>query len=176
MSLMHNAASYILHRGISMKLAKLGTAIAAMLISISASAMTQTSPITGKWQTIDDKTHVPSSVITVEQYGPNLVGTISKIYLENHHKTTDVCVNCKGPLHNKPMLGMAIMHATLKTNGDVEHCRILDPQIGKLYHCTLRLANNDQELHLRGYIGFPLIGRTAKWYRLQPQATKSTKK
>lgn len=43
---------------------------------------------------------------------------------------------------------------------------IYDPKSGKTYKCSLTLKNKD-ELHIRGYIGISLIGRTEVWTRVQ---------
>ena len=39
---------------------------------------------------------------------------------------------------------------------------IYDPKSGKTYKCSLTLHNKD-ELHIRGYIGNSLLGRTDTW-------------
>jgi len=42
--------------------------------------------------------------------------------------------------------------------------KILDPLNGKVYKCKVWVENGD--LLLRGYIGFAVIGRMAKWLPL----------
>ena len=44
---------------------------------------------------------------------------------------------------------------------------IYDPASGRTYSAEARLDGPDRLL-LRGYIGIPLIGRTATWTRAQP--------
>lgn len=41
---------------------------------------------------------------------------------------------------------------------------VYDPGSGNTYRCTLRIID-DNSLELRGYIGIPLIGRSAAWFR-----------
>ncbi len=43
---------------------------------------------------------------------------------------------------------------------------IYDPKSGKTYKCSLSLKNKD-ELHIRGYIGISIIGRTETWKRVK---------
>jgi uncharacterized protein (DUF2147 family) len=42
---------------------------------------------------------------------------------------------------------------------------IYDPASGSTYNCQLALDGNDR-IHLRGYVGIPLIGRTTTWTRV----------
>jgi uncharacterized protein (DUF2147 family) len=42
---------------------------------------------------------------------------------------------------------------------------ILDPENGKTYKATLKLADNGQKLLVRGYIGLPIFGRSQTWVR-----------
>jgi uncharacterized protein (DUF2147 family) len=44
---------------------------------------------------------------------------------------------------------------------------ILDPDTGAVYRCKMHVENGGTELHLRGFIGFSLIGRTQIWNRRQ---------
>ena len=90
-----------------------------------------------------------------------------KIYQVDGHLASDRCVKCKGSQHNKPMLGLVIMR-DMKWQGDqYSGGRILDPNKGKSYHLNMHLVDGNT-LKLRGYIGFPLIGRTQTWLRYTP--------
>ncbi len=40
--------------------------------------------------------------------------------------------------------------------------KLIDPKTGKIYHLKMAVKKNDQ-LHVRGYIGVPLLGRTQVW-------------
>ena len=42
------------------------------------------------------------------------------------------------------------------------HGTVTDPHDGDVYHATLWVAD-DGNLHLRGYIGIPLLGSTQTW-------------
>ncbi len=44
---------------------------------------------------------------------------------------------------------------------------ILDPDNGKSYSCYIKVKDNGQRLHVRGYIGFSLLGRTQIWHRAE---------
>jgi uncharacterized protein (DUF2147 family) len=128
------------------------------------------SNIVGKWQSIDSETDKPSSVITITEVNNAYVGTITKIFEENQQKASDLCVKCKGGLHNKPIMGMNILHAQIEPTGAIKSCAILDPKQGAVYHCTLDLIDGGKTLKLHGYIGMPLIGRTEYWQRSEGNA------
>ena len=51
-------------------------------------------------------------------------------------------------------------------DGEYEDGEIYDPKSGKTYSCNAELIGQDQ-LDLRGYIGFSLIGRTSSWTRAE---------
>ena len=144
---------------------------AALVSTACLAATSTTSGIQGNWQTIDKKTHQPSSIVSIRKENNAYVGTITKIFAENQHNPTDVCRNCKGDLHNKPILNMNILHAQIEPTGAVKQCMVLDPQIGKVYHCTLKVTDKGQTLKLRGYIGMPLLGRTDEWHRVTKEGT-----
>ena len=46
-----------------------------------------------------------------------------------------------------------------------EKGKIYDPQVGKLYSCTMKLKDNI--LKIRGYVGISLFGRTSEWTRIK---------
>jgi uncharacterized protein (DUF2147 family) len=155
--------------GVYMKSLKLIIMTIAAIMCITSISSALAIDISGKWQTMDKVTNKPASIITINKNGDTYRGYISKIFTENNHKTSDKCINCKGRLHNKPMLNMQILHVLLDPTGKIKKCMILDPQIGKVYHCKLKLANNNNTLELHGYIGVPLIGRTEEWQRAGTQ-------
>ena len=138
---------------------------ATLSLSITAPAAQPANSYTGSWKTYDEQTKALNSIVTIHKKYNAYVGTISKIYEQHGHKASDLCVKCKGKLHNKPIRGMNILHFTLGSNGKPENCKILDPNNGSLYHCKLELLEKGSKLNVRGYIGLPLIGRDEKWIR-----------
>jgi len=63
---------------------------------------------------------------------------------------------------NDPELGLLLLKKFKKTGTDTyEDGTIYDPENGKTYSCKMKLEGD--VLHVRGYIGFSLIGRTETW-------------
>lgn len=52
--------------------------------------------------------------------------------------------------------------------GEYEDGEIYDPESGKTYSCLMRLESNDQ-LEVRGFVGFSLMGRSTRWSRTEDQ-------
>ena len=65
-------------------------------------------------------------------------------------------------LRNDPELGLLILKG-FKKDGEYgyEDGTIYDPKNGKTYSC--KMTRKGDALHVRGYIGFSLIGRTETW-------------
>ncbi|SDJ74122.1 hypothetical protein SAMN04487898_104145 [Pedobacter sp. ok626] len=78
---------------------------------------------------------------------------------------TDV-KNPEESLRSKPVLGLEILKNFIFEDGKWTGGTIYDPKSGKTYKCNMVLKGND-ELHMRGYIGFSLIGRTEIWKRIK---------
>lgn len=71
-------------------------------------------------------------------------------------------------LRNRPVLGLEILQGLSPNSGHEGEWRggtIYDPSNGKTYSCRLSM-DGDQHLHLRGYVGIPLLGRTTTRVRV----------
>lgn len=116
----------------------------------------------GTWKTIDDEDGKVKSHITIQEVNGKLVGTIAELI--DPERTT--CSACKGDKKDKPLIGMEILWDLNKTgDGQWAEGQIMDPKNGKTYKCKMEL-NGDNELQVRGFIGFSLLGRTQTWYRI----------
>lgn len=140
-----------------------------VLMSSCAFAQTTsaTQSVAGYWQTTDSKTKKPSSIIQIQPAGHFFEGKIVKIFpSEEPKKEVAICILCKGPQKNKPVLGLTIIQKMVCQPESCSQGTILDPRDGKLYHATMRLINQGQQLKVRGYVGVPLFGRTVIWQRV----------
>jgi uncharacterized protein (DUF2147 family) len=118
--------------------------------------------VTGFWKTVDDRDGSEKSVIEIFEQDDKLHGRVIK-FLSGATYTT--CEKCEGDLKDKPLIGMVLIHDLTKTeNGGIDGT-VLDPNNGKTYSCYVELESPDI-LKLRGYIGFPALGRTQYWYRV----------
>jgi len=75
--------------------------------------------------------------------------------------------NPDSKLRHKPLLGLEILkNFSIDGNGEWTGGTIYDPKSGKTYSCKLSLKKNDQ-LHIRGYVGISLLGKTEIWKRVK---------
>ena len=65
-------------------------------------------------------------------------------------------------LRSRPLVGIELMKDFRFDNGKWIGGRIYDPKNGKTYKCEISLAE-DGMLHVRGYVGVSLLGRTTVW-------------
>jgi len=67
--------------------------------------------------------------------------------------------------HQDAIIGLDVLEGFVcKEKGVYVDGKIYDPENGKTYSCKMTLKDNDN-LDVRGYIGFSLLGRTEKWTR-----------
>ena len=136
-----------------------------LLASITAFAASNTTPV-GYWKQIDDHTHKPQSIMHIWQKDHKLYGNVVAGFKINGEAPRQTCNDCPKPFGNKKILGMQILWGFSKDDNDWDGGRILDPNKGSTYRCTLKVEDQGQKLHVHGYIGIPLFGRTQVWERL----------
>lgn len=120
--------------------------------------------IFGKWQTVDEKTGEPNSVIEIYKKDGKANAKIFDILKEG--KTGALCKACTGENKGKPLKGLVIVKGLEKDGDEWSGAKILDPQTGKKYKCYM-ILDSPNRLKVRGYIGFSLLGRTQYWNRIK---------
>jgi uncharacterized protein (DUF2147 family) len=74
--------------------------------------------------------------------------------------------NPDAALRGRKVEGLKILWGlTSRPDGTWVNGRIYDPASGSTYTCRLALDGDDR-VRLRGYVGIPVIGRTATWTRV----------
>jgi len=61
---------------------------------------------------------------------------------------------------------MDILWDLKKSGKSWDDGQIMDPKNGKIYDCKIELKGTDK-LHVRGYMGVSMFGRTQTWYRVK---------
>lgn len=120
----------------------------------------------GRWQTIDDETGKPKSIVEIQQATDGtLTGKVAKI-LQSDHGPNPLCSACEGERKDQPITGMTILWG-LKPDGESVWTggTILDPAKGKTYRAKVTLLEGGETLEMRGYIGIEALGRTQTWVR-----------
>lgn len=138
---------------------------AIFLFTAQLSHAAASSPV-GLWQTIDDKTGNPRSLIRISQQYGKLSAVIEKGLLATD--TADaVCDKCTDGRKGQKIIGMTIVTGLRKDGDQYNGGKILDPENGKIYKCKMQLNEAGDELEVRGYIGISLIGRSQIWKRIE---------
>ncbi|MDI1354653.1 MAG: DUF2147 domain-containing protein [bacterium] len=71
-------------------------------------------------------------------------------------------------LRSRPTLGLTILSGFKYDVGDKEwqDGTIYDPKEGKTYKCIMWFDSDPKQLHVKGYIGFSLIGKEVLWVKV----------
>ncbi len=127
----------------------------------AAQAMAQT-PAMGWWVDQSGK-----AGILISTCGGDLCGKIEwlKAPLDTAGKPKTDIHNSNAALQARPLCGLQIL-GDFKPGGDGgwKGGWIYDPKSGNTYHSRLHVAA-DGTMHVRGYIGIPLLGRSEVWTR-----------
>lgn len=122
----------------------------------------QGSPM-GTWKTVDDKTGEAKSHIEIYQEDGKYYGKITKLL---RRSPDTVCEKCPGKRKDQKLVGMVIMQDLEKKDDYWKDGKILDPESGKEYGCSIWFEDgNAEELRVRGKHWTGLY-RTQTWYRV----------
>lgn len=135
-----------------------------LMAFFSSAVLAETTPA-GLWRTIDDHSGREKSLVRIVEVNGEFRGTIEKLFREPGEDPNPNCEKCPGDKKNKPVIGMMILTGLKKDKDQWSGGEILDPQNGKMYKCKAWLENKGRELHVRGFIGMSLLGRTQVWKR-----------
>ncbi len=121
----------------------------------------QETPV-GTWRTFDDN-GAESGRVEIWEQGGVLYGRI--VGIADPAKAKAVCLKCEGARKDQPVMGMQILGG-LKRDGDRwTGGRILDPENGSTYDCTMQVEDGGQKLLVRGFLGISMFGRSQTWVR-----------
>lgn len=140
----------------------LATALLILPVSLQAA------DLTGLWQTTDDKTGKPRSLVRIVENAGEYSAIVEKGLLPTD--TGDaVCDKCTDERKGQKIIGMTIARHLKKTGNDAvyEKGEILDPENGKTYRCKMTMSPDGNMLEVRGFIGIALIGRSQTWKRVE---------
>lgn len=133
-----------------------------LLISLTSTA--QSTSITGRWKTIDDKTGEAKSIVEIYQKGDTYFGKIVDII--NPQDRDKTCLYCEGDDYNKPLIGLEIIKGLTLKDNFYEGGTIFDPEKGNTYKAKIWVDQEDPaRLNVRGYVAF--FFRTQQWIRSQ---------
>ena len=121
---------------------------------------------TGLWQQIDADTGKKRGWFVIAERNGAYEGTIVKMFMEPGEDPNPVCDKCTGDQQGQPWLGLTIIKGMQRKSLDYENGKILDPTTGKLWSAEMHLSPDGQDLTVRGFLGFSLLGMNQYWKRL----------
>ena len=146
--------------------------LALAVIGAASTPATAASPV-GRWYAEGG-----AAQVEVEPCGEALCARIVWLrspFDENGCELTDRS-NPDAALQGRPIVGLQILDG-LKPATDEDDTwgggSIYDPTSGRTYRCTMRLDGTDR-LHVRGYFGIELLGRTTTWLRVGAESRMCT--
>jgi uncharacterized protein (DUF2147 family) len=136
------------------------------LIFVSALHGQQLSPklqnAIGRWQIVNSDGTPGGKAETYLQDG-QLFGRVTEV--RPGRTPRDLCGKCSGAYKNQLILGMVFMRNFHPDGDDWVEGTVVDPENGKEYKGKIWAVGKDS-LHLRGFIGISLFGRTEVWVRI----------
>jgi uncharacterized protein (DUF2147 family) len=136
------------------------------LLSLSAAGAQQLSPklqnAIGHWQSVNSDGTPGGKAETYLENG-RLFGRVTEA--RPGRTPRDVCDKCSGEYKNQLILGMVFLRNFHPEGDNWVDGTVVDPENGREYKGKLWAVGKDS-LHMRGYIGISLLGRTESWVRI----------
>ena len=136
------------------------------LVSVAGARAQQLSPklqnAIGNWQIVNSDGTPGGKADTYLENG-KLFGRVTEV--RPGRTPRDVCDKCSGEYKNQLILGMVIMRNFHPDGDDWVGGTVVDPENGKEYQGKIWAVGKDN-LHMRGFIGISLFGRTESWVRI----------
>jgi len=140
--------------------------MAVLTIAYSAARGQEATPL-GLWKSIDEHTNKPTALIRITETDGKFQGRIETVFPQPGESANPKCEECEGDLKNQPIVGMTILKGLRPVGDEYTGGRILDPDSGTIYRCTMKVVDDGNKLIIRGFVGIPLLGRSQVWLREQ---------
>ena len=124
----------------------------------------------GLWQKLEK--NKPVAWFLVVDRGATFEGAIAKTFPlpGEDPNAVDICSKCTDDRKNAPVLGISFIRDMQRDGLKYENGNVLDPRDGKIYKAKMTVSPDGQQLIMRGFIGFSLLGKDETWYRLPDTA------
>jgi uncharacterized protein (DUF2147 family) len=137
-----------------------------LVLTLSCPSVLAAEPsATGLWRTIDDSTGKARGLVRITEVSGQYQGKLEKTFPQPGEDSNPECDKCIGTRRDQPVIGMTILWGMIKQDEEYQGGEILDPENGKIYRAKMKLADGGKTLHVRGFVGISLLGRTQVWMR-----------
>ena len=148
-------------------------ALAALLATTALAHADSVPTAVGFWETkYDDGSPQGWFLVTEknEVYSARLVKGFKEA--GNDKPPQMLCTDCPGKKKGAHIMGLTLFYGLKRDGLTYQGGSVLDPRDGTVYHALMDLDADGKVLHVRGYLGIPLMGKTTDWYRLPDDAMK----
>lgn len=119
----------------------------------------------GEWRVPDEDTGEPEAVVEIYEEGGKVHGRLVRSLKDSSGDGAIRCEDCEGEFQGADLRGVTLLQG-LEWDGDsFEDGEVLDPRSGNRYRLSLSLEGD--RLHVRGYKGIKLFGKTQVWERAE---------
>jgi len=148
----------------------------ALLVAATTAARADSEEPTaaGFWQYQDDEGHPLAWFLFTEQddvFSARLVKGFKKPGDDKPPQL--ICKKCPGEKKGAHVMGLTLFWGMKRDGLNYTDGSVLDPRDGSVYHAKMWLDEDGQTLHVRGYLGIPMLGQTQDWHRLPDDAMKT---
>ena len=117
--------------------------------------------IFGTWKSVDDHTGDARSHVEIYEQDGLIYGKITKL-LDVDPST--LCSQCEGDKKDTPIIGLVIIEKVKPYKDYWRKGKILDPEDGNIYDCTLWLENGILKVKAKHWTG---LYATQSWLRVE---------
>ena len=151
-------------------------ALAILVAATTVARADESAPPTaaGFWEALDDNGQPEGWFLFTDKkgvYSARLVKGFKKEGDDTPHKT--ICTECPGKKKDAHIMGLTLFWGMKRDGLNYSDGSVLDPRDGSIYHAKMWLDPDGQTLHVRGYLGISMFGKTQDWHRLPDDAMKS---
>jgi len=83
-----------------------------------------------------------------------------------------ICTECPAKKKGAHIMGLTLFWGMKRDGLNYTDGSVLDPRDGSIYHAKMWIDEDGNTLHVRGYLGVPMLGQTQDWHRLPDDAMK----
>ena len=143
-----------------------------VLLSGGLAAAAEKTGLEDIWITEGGRSRVEITKRADGKFYGKIVWIKEPLYLEDEEETGQPRRDKNNPdpkLRSRPLMNLELLSGFVPDGENKwKKGTIYDPESGKTYKCKISMEGNDT-LHVRGYIGISLLGRTTVWKRWHPE-------
>lgn len=151
-------------------------ALALLVAAPTAAGADDSAPptATGFWEAQDDNGKPEGWFLFTQKnevYSARLIKGFKKEGDDTPPKPT--CDKCPGKKKGAHIMGLTLFWGMKRDGLNYSDGSVLDPRDGSIYHAKMWLDEDGQTLHVRGYLGISMFGKTQDWRRLPDDSMKA---